>query len=393
MGSIRDMIWRERHTENARFMAATYLSDIHCSYLPGFARPTRDRIAEQARSATDLVNILHDAESAAGTGRLLGSAQEARQHVEAADLRTIRDILTCNQLDRVDVSPDKIYADVVLACKRAVEILDQHDLPFGEPPEVFAVEELPPPFDQKPITALAVDSADEEEYGISQGIYFRSGELTPYYSSFIALHEMLHVLLGRKDPERTAHGLEEGLSDLLGSIWLSHLILGRDLTRRLYVLNRLSSQYYRYWERYLDSARQALSLVLVHGLDGLLRLLRNGRKQLYKIEETVLSPVAQKANIDLNDDFISLAWELLITYPRAFVCSPAAFLFAKHARSGMTVREVATQALLSPELATLAARELRDEHGVIFLRRDELVVIEATPAAILAKSWFRYDSQ
>src|SRR5262249_42184621 len=148
-----------------------------------------------------------------------------------------------------------------------------------------------------------IDSADEAEYGIAQGIYFQRAQLTPYYSQFIALHEMLHVLLGRLDPRRNAHGIEEGFGDVLGSIWLSQVILGPSLTRRLFVLTRLSSQYYPHWERYLDSARQAFAQILIHGLDETLRLLSAGRSTLYDMERSLLRTPPVRLHADLGDPF------------------------------------------------------------------------------------------
>jgi hypothetical protein len=384
----------DRGSEIARFMAATYISDVRFSYLPGFAGQVREEIAAKASSAADLLEILTTATEMVDTERVLATDCDARRQVEARDLRTIRDSITANDLESADFSPEWIHAQVVTTCEQAVEILANHALPIDKPPEVFVVDRMPAPYDRRSsIAALAIDSADEAEYGIAQGIYFQRSQLMPYYSQFIALHEMLHVLLGRTDPHRTAHGLEEGLGDVLGSIWLSQMILGSRLTRRLFVLNRLSSKYLPYWERYLDSARQAFARILIFGLEETLKLVHTGRVELYEVERSLLRTPRVRVHADLRDDFTSLAWELLFTYPRSFVCSPAAYLFAREARSGLTVREVAARARLAPEIATRASRELRDEHGAVFLRRDELVIIEGTPASILSQDWFRYDSE
>lgn len=379
--------------EAARFMAAIYQSDVRFSYLPGFARRVREEISRQATCADDLLDIVSTAGITAHD-QVLASAEDTRRHVEARDLRTIHDNMKGSELLAADFSPEAIHSEVVAACEHAVQILADSGISVDETPDIFVVDRMPEPYDRKPAaTALAIDSEDTAEFGIPQGIYFQRSHLTPYYSQFIALHEMLHVLLGCQDPTRNAHGLEEGLSDVLGSIWLAHQILGRDLTRRLFVLNRLSSDYNPFWERYLDTARQAFALILAHGLDWVLQLLRGGRSELYKVEEFLLRAPRTTVRADLRDEFTSLAWELLFTYPRSFVCSPAAFLFAGEAQSGLTVREVAVRAGLSPEIAGRAARELRDDHGVVFLRKDELVIIEATPATMFAQDWFRYESR
>jgi hypothetical protein len=203
-------------------MAATYLSDVRCSYLPGFASQVRDTIATDASSAADLLEILAEASSVVDREQVLDDDLAVRRYVEARDLKTIRSSVLDNKLDVADFSAEKIHADIVDTCLHAVELLRRHELPIDEPPNVFIVDEMPAPYGRKrPIAALAIDGVDEAEFGVAQGIYFTRSQLTPYYSQFIALHEMLHILLGRQDPSRSAHGIEEGLSDVLGSIWLS----------------------------------------------------------------------------------------------------------------------------------------------------------------------------
>lgn len=384
----------EQSSEVSRFMAALYKTDVKFSYLPGFAAQVIEKIASQAATATDLISIISNAENTVARNEPLVNAEQVRRHVEMQDLLAIAKTLTdSKQLATTDFSEGFVKTEVQSACLMAVDILHGYGTWLGDAPEVFVVERMPEPHgDKKHAAAMVFDREDEKEFGTPEGIYFNRSHLAPYYSQFIALHEIFHVLLGRRDPQRNAHGLEEGLCDLLGSIWLSQIILGRDLTRRLFILNRLSSKYTLRWERYLDTARQAFGIVLTRGLDGTLELLKKGRSALYDIERTLSSTITSQVRADLSDEFISLAWELLFIYPRSFVCSPPAFLFAASTRSGLTVREVAKLASLGPEIAIKAARELRDDHGAVFLRKDEIVILEGTSAAILSKDWFRYES-
>jgi hypothetical protein len=110
-------------------------------------------------------------------------------------------------------------------------------------PKVFVVDQMPEPYDRKSYGSPHPPSTARTSTAPPRGIYFQRSQLALYYSQFIALHEMVHVLPGRLDPHRNAHGIEEDLGDVLGSMWLSRIILGEDLTRRLFILNRLSSQY------------------------------------------------------------------------------------------------------------------------------------------------------
>ena len=70
----------DRGPETARFMAATYTSDVRFSYLPGFARQVRDEISKRASSADDLIDILSDATDTAGEERPLTTEHDVQRH-------------------------------------------------------------------------------------------------------------------------------------------------------------------------------------------------------------------------------------------------------------------------------------------------------------------------
>jgi hypothetical protein len=49
------------------------------------------------------------------------------------------------------------------------------------------------------------------------------------------------------------------------------------------------------------------------------------------MEKSLFKTPPEQVHADLGGEFTSLGWELLFTYSRSFVCSPAAYLFAKEA--------------------------------------------------------------
>lgn len=392
----------EEYSGLSGFMGGLYCADVRFSYLPGFAQEVRDGLRGRSFRSRDESIRYAISKAREGVSRVqhvnvIDSPEIARQYAESRDLETIIDKMIEVDWATVALSEEEIRVDLREASSSAARVLGAYGLAFGkEPVEVYFVEKMPPPYDQKNTAALVVDTEDEREYGIKQGVYFLGSSVRPYYTKFIFLHELLHVIFGRQDPDRVAHGLEEGLCDLLGSIWLASEIIGPELTRKLFVLNRLSSSYNPFWERYLDSARQAFWYATSNGFDSLINLARGGRASFYEVERDISQELAINSLLGVPDRdlrFLRFAASLLLSYPRAYVCSAHALLFAEQVQSGYTVREISTRAKLSPSLGLAAARELRDELGLLFLRKDEVVVIEGTPAQILRESWLRYDSE
>src|SRR6266700_4778460 len=116
------------------------------------------------------------------------------------------------------------------------------------------------------------------------GIYFPESRLRPFYSEFLLSHELIHVILGKISPNLLARGLEEGIAKLIGALYLSNQILGKDLTINLFIYNRLSYRHQQFWELYMDATRQAKFLYQRFGLQGIVELMKSGREKLKKVE-------------------------------------------------------------------------------------------------------------
>ncbi len=375
------------------FMGALYLTPGKFSYLRGFVGDFWARLEDSSLTPESLDQLLGDYCVRISPRGEINDEKQALGLLRSRDLAHIRETLRSDAARSVPLTSGDITRSLDQTAHRGYELLAAHGIEV-DPLNIVVVDQLPRPYDGKAATALVIDAGDEREYGVAQGVYFMRSNLRPFYSDFLYLHEILHVILGKSDYNGTAHGLEEGLADFLGSIWLSSHILGVDLTRHLFILNRLSSSYAPYWERYLDSARHAFLLFLKHGLDGLLRILAEGRTALYQIEDGSYVRVTRSISITFDsmeeDSLFRLGSELLLTYPRAFVVSPPAFLFAEQAQSGLSVREIGARAGLTAELAKAALDELRDEYNLVALTADERIVMEGEAATILARSWLRY---
>ena len=369
------------------FLGALYHSGVRCSYLPGFLEPLLPLLE---RPFKDRISLADDIDAEVRRTERSGPAGRVR----AADLTGVAAVLRDSTIPLPE-SEEEIEDSLRHAATAAQRLLRPHGF-FFDSSSLHIVDSLPSPYDRNGASAVSIDLADHMAYGIDPGVYMLRKAIRPFYSQALYLHELIHTILGEQDPDRVAHGLEEGLADLIGAIWLAGQILGPQLTYNIFVLNRLSSHYTPFWEHYLDTARRLCLLYVYGGQERLLSLLRSGRAGLYageahlplELGSDIQAPIAD----DPNPRIIRLAIDLLIAYPRSFVVSPEAFLFASNARSGLATREISAASGLSADEGEQAASELRNTLGALFMRKDNIVVLEGNAAHILAQQWLRYRS-
>lgn len=375
-------------TNRIVFMGALYQAGVRCSYLPGFLDKCGPMLDENFAGRRVLADAVERR-----IGELETSAETtALQRLCARDLQGIAQVVR----DEGVVIPEDakaIEASLEAVAQDAAKILARWGITLDHSPPLV-VDELPDPYKRGGASALTIDEADQAAYGVESGVYMLRGSLRPFYSANLYLHELIHTILGKDDPERVAHGLEEGLADLVGAIWLSAQILGSNVTREIFVLNRLSSYYTPTWERYLDTARRLCVLYMYGGQRQLIELVKAGRAGVYEGERRlgIDLPTPLSPPIEEESEIITLAIDLLMAYPRSFVVSPEAYLFAEQSRSGLAISEVATAAGLSSAVGQEAAAELRDDIGALFLRKDNIVILEGEAAHLLSRSWLRYQS-
>jgi hypothetical protein len=297
---------------------------------------------------------------------------------------SIRGPIAQEEALRLMIGEDLLAVERVLSDQNIVAVIDQRKdikyvlercrdkavdqlLSMGvrvEVPELIFVDKLPPPYDQRGYSAFSADRGDSEKYDMQPGIYFPIKSLRPFYSEFLFMHELIHVILGKTDPYLLARGLEEGLAELIGSMYLSSRILGNALTINLFIYNRLSSDYQRFWELYMDATRQATFLHQRFGLQSLVTLLNRGRTGLKEVEDCCL--LMDFANIDLpraepDPELTDIADFLSLAFNRNLVVSPLARYLSSYVHTGYTLAEILQEAHVEKDAGMNALLELENK--------------------------------
>ena len=344
------------------FLSAVYHTRGGFSHLPRF-------LGEMARHFTSLPyectpvlervrQLRHEYMHIDG----LIAQEEALKLMIGDDLWAIEQVLSDEKIV-ADIDQRQDIEYILQRCRdRAIDQLLSMGVQI-EAPEIVFVDELPPPYNQRGYSAFSADRGDSEKYNMRPGIYFPRKRLRPFYSEFLLLHEIIHVVLGKTDPYLLARGLEEGLAELIGSMYLSSRILGNALTINLFIYNRLSSDYQRFWELYMDATRQATLLHQRFGLQSLFTLLKRGRDGLKQVEDCCLlmdferiDLPESKSDPGLTDisDFLSLAFN------RNLVVSPLASYLSGYVRAGYTLGQILREAQVEEKAGMNALLELEN---------------------------------
>jgi hypothetical protein len=370
-------------------LGAIYQCDCRFAHLPSFlnrvAEPFRQLPFERGTVLKQLTRILSVQPSGS-------SATEFAEVIAIqGDLRRIQVALHSGEAC-ARIETDFNIESSLNQCKDwAVVQFRNLGLPCLAPP-IFVVDELPSPYERAGFSALSTDQGDFEQYRIDPGVYFLRSHLTPIYSRYLLLHEMIHYLLGVQHPNEMGRGLEEGICEILGSMLLARRLFGRDLTRNLFIYNRLSSETSQFWELYLDYTRQAAAIYSRYGQQGILELIRSGRPRIKQIEQQLLAgkpwTISVQRETELQDD--DLVAHLTFGYGRHLYVSALAYLIHKDVARGATIQEIAARYKLNANDCRDAVRELQDRIYISALRPDGLTVPFSDSPMIFETGALRY---
>jgi len=347
----------------AYFLSAVYHTRGGFSHLPRFlGMMARHFSSLPYESAPVLEKVRQLRQEYMSTQGPIGQ-EEALRLMIAGDLLAIERVL-CNKKIVAAIDQRKDIERVLERCRdKAVDLLISMGVQV-EVPKLIFVDKLPSPYDQRGYSAFSADRGDSEKYDMQPGIYFPKKSLRPFYSEFLLMHELIHVILGKTDPYLLARGLEEGLAELIGSMYLSSRILGNELTINLFIYNRLSSDYQRFWELYMDATRQATLLHQRFGLQSLVILLNRGRMGLKEVEDCCL--LMDFAKIDLprgkpDPELTDITDFLALAFNRNLVVSPLTKYISGYVHAGHTLAEILCDAHVDKEMGMDALLELENK--------------------------------
>jgi hypothetical protein len=209
-------------------------------------------------------------------------------------------------------------------------------------PKLFVVEDLPPPYHRANYKAAALDRSDLTLHGIDPGIYFVRRYLVPFYSTSLLFHELIHPIAAEPDSLPMGRGLEEGLAEVLGSMYLTMKVLGRNVATDIFISHRLRFGYEQFWEIYLDFTRQAVYLYKRFGLVGLAAILQGGRKKIKEVELLLQGGLLEEIDLPSGhwDDDLTRIVDLSFTFARNLVVSPLACVLFPSVAPGRSVADI-----------------------------------------------------
>jgi len=270
------------------------------------------------------------------------SDAEALRILLGEDLRRIKEKIRPIQDESTSTSNFSALLD------RLVLLLHEIGI-HAEVPYFTIVDKFPKPFDSFTWSAMCPDKSDEKKFGIKPGIYLLKSRLRPYYSQVLVSHELIHAIVGRRDPHLLAMGLEEGLAEVLGSLYLGSNVFNHDIARNVFVYGRYNYRGKLMWDLYLDHARQAALIYRRFGMPGIVSLINEGRKAIHHAEACLLGGSIDKLDLSpvdvvTREPFSKLLDEVLDSLVPRLIVSPLAAHLLRYVDEGATLDEICEQA-------------------------------------------------
>lgn len=268
-------------------------------------------------------------------------------------------------LDEIDKRLDEAYT-------KATKMLRDLGLKFSDP-DFFIVDQFPEPYHKMDWVAFAPDKADQEQYGIKSGVYLLRSELAPYYSELTLAHELIHVIIGISNPYLLGRGLEEGIAELVGTLYIGSYLYSPRIARNIFLHTRLGGDSSQLNRLYFDYTRQAFLIYRHFGLDGLIYLIQSGRDLIKEVEEKCLSGKSDDLSLPAGHwdvQLTNLAEDLLLGFIPNLVVSPLAAYIAKFVTPTKTVEEIAAEANADPGDIARALEEIQERTFTLLVDKE-----------------------
>lgn len=255
------------------------------------------------------------------------------------------------------------------------------------------VKSFPLPFADRSYSALTLDAGDYEVHGVEPGIYIRAETYSPIFIQPLILHEFIHLTFGERHPMMLCRGLEEGICEFIGSLYMGAQAIGWKAAVNSFVYSRLRSQQPEIWSLYLQMTRQAYVLYRHYGWAGLSQIIREGRQILKEVERSLWCGQYEALPLERGDwdDTLSRKSEwLLDIFSRQMSLSPGAYLIRPAALIGTSAREISSQFDLPIDFVMEKLNELSSHTRILTLRADQSVIAFSDAGKIFAPYEIRY---
>lgn len=257
------------------------------------------------------------------------------------------------------------------------------------------VDTFPPPYHKQNFWAMNYDTYDEKEFNIPVGIALKREFISPIFSTVLLAHELVHASFGTKHLPYLARGLEDGISDFIGYLFLSYNVIGSDMSKNSLINSRFFFPPEQDSEIYVENLREALILYQLYGMEGLFEILRlgmmNGRTAIKRLEKKCI--LGDYSNLELprgdwKDDLIKFC-HYIIGFPRSLVVSPLAYYLAKKIEIGLPIAKILKDWNIEPKDGKKALRELQSRVYLVLINKNKIVSDETK--TFLNSNCLRYE--
>lgn len=251
--------------------------------------------------------------------------EKAERLLIAEDLKKVK-----NTLMEADIpNPEAMLKEHYEKIK---EIIKKYNI-INKFPDYYIVDSFPKPFENMEWICSFFEDEEKEIYGIEPGIYFKKEYLECYSASKNLLHELTHIAVSQnsseKDKKAIARGLEDGICDVFGSLFLFSELTNPELAKNIMEYTRFGFNDSQLSAVYRDNVRMAFLLYKKYGINGLVDIIKSGRGNLKEIEKSCL---VGNYSFDIkdgnwNNEFDKLA-DYFLGFQRNLVVSPLAYYSA-----------------------------------------------------------------
>lgn len=284
-------------------------------------------------------------------------------------------------IDKILFQSNNVYRDNIdeiglkTTMRKYLKLLKKLNI-YVTSPKFYVVDAFPKPFDNTDWSAFCPDAEDERNYGIPKGIYFLKKHIRPYYSEILLAHEMVHSLCGESNPELFAMGIEEGIAEIIGSLYLAGNVLGINAVSNNFAYTRFNRNANLLWTLYLDHTRQAYLLYRKYGIEILAYMINKGRCEIHNIERKLFSKEQFIFNFSsktyLGEEFDNMLEYLLLAFTPNYVVTPLQKILIREAKEGVMIKEICDKVQMPTEIVKAELSKIAFATSLFMLDEDKI---------------------